>query len=153
MPTCERDAYVGGWPTTEVPMLMIEGTLCGATAVCAAHGLADHFDGPHQYHYEHPRSPCCSLGQSVADAPTGLTCGADLFFQFIDNPLVEPDASCVDEMYPLDFAGNPDHSMTIFGTSDLWENGTKAEAGVVAVEPPGLDRARRMLRLAGLGVR
>ncbi|MBN1772620.1 MAG: alpha/beta fold hydrolase [Deltaproteobacteria bacterium] len=122
-PTYERDAYVGGWPTTEVPMLMMEGALCGATAVCAAHGLADHFDGPYQYHYELPRSPCRPLLQSVADTPTGLPCGEDLFFQFIDNPLVEPDASCVDEMYPLDFAGNPDHSMTIFGTSDLWENG------------------------------
>jgi pimeloyl-ACP methyl ester carboxylesterase len=148
-PTYPRDEYVGAWPSTSIPILMLNGNLDPQTPIWVTRPAADHFDGPNQRFYEFPRTPHGVVSQSHADTLTGLTCGADIMFQFLDNPLAEPDASCIDGILPIDFAGNPDYSTFLFGTPDLWENGGKADAtGGVPVEPPGLERARRALRRA-----
>ena len=42
---------------------------------------------------------------------------------YMEDPFVEPDTSCLDDLMPVDFHGNPLLALLLFGTWDIWENG------------------------------
>ena len=106
--------------------------------------------------------PRCAHGL-LWQSPTtsgSFTCGAQLFFQFLEDPTATPLDSCVDQIQPVDFTGDPGYSQYLLGTDDMWENGVTpprppGAPAVVPVEPPDLQRVRRELRrrLRGLTLR
>jgi hypothetical protein len=50
-------------------------------------------------------------------------CGIQIVLNFIEDPLEEPDTSCLHDLVPIDFRGNPLLALVLFGTWNLWENG------------------------------
>jgi hypothetical protein len=148
-PAYPRDEYADAWPTTSVPMLMMNGDLDPNTPIWITQQAEDHFNQAGQYFYTFPRSLHNILDQSPTSS--ALTCGSQMFLDFIDDPLAAPDDACLAEILPIDFEGDPGLSMYLLGTEDMWENPVLPmpaadRAPVLPVKPPGLDRVRQELR-------
>ncbi len=144
-PVYPQDSYVGAWPTTDIPILMGNGTLDPQTPPWLAAPAQTHFAGTHQYYYELPRSPHGVIMNSPVNSG-GTHCFLQMMLGFMDAPTVAPDESCLNDIKPIEFSSsNP--SLWLFDTSDMWENGSPAPP------PPrpttlsaGARRAMRWLR-------
>jgi pimeloyl-ACP methyl ester carboxylesterase len=109
------------WPKSNVPMLMINGTLDGETPLPLAMQAAQHFDGPHQTFVTIPNAPHGAGYQSPTTLPDGLPCGIDMMASFVAAPHGTPDTSCLGSLKPLPFE-RPAYAGLVFGTGSLWEN-------------------------------
>jgi len=145
-PLYPQDQYVYNWPDTQIPVLMMNGDLDPQTPPWVAAPAESHFTGTHHYYYVFPRCAHGLLGQSPVQTPGAQQCGVQMLLDFVDDPLTAPDTACLDDILPLTFTGDPVYSQWLFGTDDMWENGTRRRAPVTAKKPPGFDRAVRRLR-------
>lgn len=145
-PFYPQDQYVGNWPSTEIPVLMMNGDLDPQTPPWLAAPAETHFTGTHHYYFTFPRCPHGIVGQSYVTTPGAYTCGVQMMVDFIDNPLVAPDSTCLADILPIDFTGVPGWSQYLFGTEDMWENTIRRKISTPAEKPPGFDRAVRWLR-------
>lgn len=119
-PRYEHDELVGGYPDTDVPVLLLNGTLDSATPIHFAEQIAPHYTRPHQRLVTIPRATHGTFfGSPTTD---GKSCGLDLFRQFIAAPTKALDTSCTERVVPHDFPGNPAIAQRFFGTADVWEN-------------------------------
>jgi hypothetical protein len=105
-----------------------------------------HFTGAHQYYFVFPRCAHGLIGQSPVQTPGQQHCGVQMLFDFVDDPRTPPDSACLSDIQPIDFTGDPAYSQWLFGTEDMWENGTRRGIPTPARKPPGFDRAVRELR-------
>jgi pimeloyl-ACP methyl ester carboxylesterase len=123
-PKYEDSTYDNKWAETTTPMLMLQGMIDPSTPYDMARDLENHFNGPHQTFVAFPNAPhnVTGGGSAVSTDPQELTCGLQLFLDFLKNPLQELDTSCVTKTLPLNFQGNSTLSEYYYGTTDLWEN-------------------------------
>jgi pimeloyl-ACP methyl ester carboxylesterase len=111
-----RDSYFGAYPKVKQPMLMINGTLDPSTPFKNAAKVAAIYKNQSKNHYFFavPRG-----GHTGEEDPT---CTADIMEQFIKNPHVKPDGSCLAHQPKLDFVHKSDGiPQKLFSRDDLWE--------------------------------
>ncbi|MFT3769726.1 MAG: alpha/beta fold hydrolase [Minicystis sp.] len=131
------------WPKTNVPMLMLNGTLDAETPIALAQLAAAHFHGPHQTFVALPNAPHGGGYQSPTTLPDGLPCGMKIMASFVADPHGHPDTSCIAAMKPLQFE-RPSFAALVFGTGSLWDNIPPPAA---PPPPPPMEKhAARMLR-------
>ncbi len=119
-PRYARDAHADRFASTQVPMLMMNGTLDPATAPWLAAKVKAQFAAPNQHYIELPDVPHGVLNNSPMTTPN-KQCGMELFLQFMADPRAELDLACIDQMLPLDLQGDPGLSQQLFGTADLYD--------------------------------
>lgn len=138
------------WAVTDIPMLMLQGIIDPSTPYDFAVELEEHFAGALQHFVAFPYAPHnVADGTPVSDNPYAMTCGRQLFLDFLHDPTGELDTSCVAETLPPDFEGIV-YGPAFFGTPDYWENPTKYQAleGLRTLPPQywfrGFDPFRKM---------
>jgi len=125
------------WAVTATPMLMLQGMLDPATGYEHALTVTEHFSGPAQTFVAFPTAGHnVSSGTPVSSDPEELHCGRRIMVDFMMDPGVTPDLSCVTEVLPNDFEGDEELADMMFGAAHLWENGASYSMA------PGTYRAR-----------
>ncbi len=120
-PRYTPDALVGKYPASQVPVLMMNGTLDPQTPLEFAEAIAPHYVAASQGLIVLPRAAHGVIHQS----PTALgnaetSCGMTLWHQFLESPTVQLDSACRANILPHDFAGSPDLAERFFGRPTLW---------------------------------
>ncbi len=141
-PTYPPDRYAGAWAHTDVPMLMMNGSLDPQTPLSIARLAADHFDGPRQ---RFVRVPGAAHGV-IQQAPTrsGTPCGMSLLGAFLRDPDAPPDEACLADLLPVAFTAEPATAEFLFGVPDLWDTPReRAGRDAAPAPPPGWDDVRR----------
>lgn len=118
-PTYEVDAFHRLWAETDVPMLMMNGTLDPQTRIETARNAEAVYDAANQTFVEMPNVGHVTLTNSWIRP--GMTCSIQLLTQFLRNPNAELDASCVDEIDVSEFTLTNQYVQALFGTDDLWD--------------------------------
>ncbi|HEV7556339.1 MAG TPA: alpha/beta fold hydrolase [Kofleriaceae bacterium] len=119
-PRAPHDAYYGAWAVTDVPMLMLGGSLDPATPLAFEHGAMGAFHGANQTFVTIPNA---SHGVLAESPTTGTTpCGAAITMAFVDNPTAPVDTSCVATVLPVTFTSSL-AAMDFLNTTDLWGDG------------------------------
>jgi pimeloyl-ACP methyl ester carboxylesterase len=151
MPTPDEYALYQQWPKydepqarelpkTSIPVLMMQGTLDGATPYEVSEPLGEALHGPHQYYLTFPNSAHGVIDDSWVSLDYNVpTCGLDILAQFVRDPLTEPDTSCIAQTLPVDFAGSTELAQYLFATYDLWEN-PPARSAAPPVRPVRIDQ-------------
>ncbi len=116
-----RDGYWGQFATTSVPLLMLNGTMDPQTSLLESNPTGQHFTGPHQTYVVVDRAPHAVLFSSRYEEDPFLTCGWDLFEQFVRDPTATLDVSCATMVEPFRFTFDPAVARSIFNTNDLYE--------------------------------
>ncbi len=134
------------WAPTvsETPMLYLNGTLDGQTHVNGVRPVAETFRNDSQHYVEVPLA-----GHSVIYTSSwsqGLTCGMRIVEDFFAAPAGALDAGCADRVPALSFQGSPAMADRLYGTTDLWENGTGVGTAMRAMVSPVEERALETLR-------
>ena len=114
--------YARQWPSTTVPLLMMNGGLDPATPLPAALAAKDQFQGPNQTFVTFPDEGHGVEGQSPTDALWTHDCGFEIVGQFLADPAAQLDTSCLANVLPLNFSGQPAMNQYFWGTTDVWEN-------------------------------
>ncbi|MFO0553845.1 MAG: alpha/beta fold hydrolase [Polyangiaceae bacterium] len=117
-PAYEDDSFVGQWPDTQIPVLMMNGDLDPMTPIWVGGQAAQHFTGPQQWFYRVPRAAHAVIVETPGDEP----CGRTILFSFLADPTKEPDTTCLEAIPEESFAGDPPLNNYLLGTADLWEN-------------------------------
>lgn len=107
------------WATTDVPMLIMNGTLDPQTPIERARLVGEQFDGAHQTFVEMPDVSHGVLSGSFTS--DGDRCGEELLTQFVADPEATLDISCVDDIALRDFRLNGAYARFLFDTDDLWD--------------------------------
>jgi len=118
-PTYEPDALHGIWATTDVPMLMMNGTLDPQTTIASARAAELAFAGPNQTFVEMPNVGHVTLTNSWTRP--NATCAIALLTQFMRGPESTLDTSCVDDIDVLDFELTADYAQAFFGVDETWD--------------------------------
>jgi len=120
-PVYTPDELDGEWAEASVPILMLTAEIDGRTPLEYAHEVADHFDGDHQTLLEFPYAHHNVYGS--ATRTNGLPCATDIVRQFVTNPRMALDTSCIADTIDPALASQPDFLPgAFFQTQDLWEN-------------------------------
>jgi len=110
-------------PATDIPVLMMQGALDGSTPLAQADILGQTLTGEHQHYLVFPNSAHGVANDSwVSEYFEETTCGLSILADFIEDPTMEIDVSCIDETLPVEFSGVPGLAEYVFGTENLWEN-------------------------------
>jgi len=142
------DPLANTLPDSDIPVLMLQGSIDGATPHEQAVVLGEHLNGEHQNYILFPYSAHGVMSDSyISTDPEEATCGMKIFVEFLKDPTAEPDASCVEETSPPFFEGSPELSQYAIGYDDLWEisEGTKsasAPAGSLKINLPPPEMRR-----------
>jgi pimeloyl-ACP methyl ester carboxylesterase len=121
-PIYPRDEYVDGFPESEVPVLMLQGTLDPQTPRDLAAVTAEHFTGPHQTWTLVPGAPHAAALNSPVATPGADPCGLQIVWSFLANPTGTPDTGCLADLVPITFTFPAETNQKYLGTDDLWEN-------------------------------
>jgi len=156
-PTYGDDGYIDKWAQTDIPMLMLNGTLDPQTTLEMAQPAGDHFKGSYQTFVTMPQSPHGVIFQSYTDESVNSivanqngyfikTCGMKTLYSFLNNPQAAPDTSCISDLYALEFSAdspiNQWVSASVFGTEDMWE-GAPSGGKKAFVKPPVIHPRKR----------
>ncbi|EYF01599.1 Hypothetical protein CAP_8039 [Chondromyces apiculatus DSM 436] len=120
-PRYAPDALVDRWPRTEVPLLMLNGTMDPQTPIETARVAGERLRGPLQTFVTVQRMVHGVLMMPSAD-PEALSCGAAMTFDFLKDPSTVPDTSCAEEVMPIPFELAAAQNQLVFGTDDTWDN-------------------------------
>ena len=135
-PVYPDDGYMQRWAETDVPILMMNGTLDPQTPLEIALPAADKHAGAHQTFLTFPYAAHGVIMSSTTNAAMmgyGLPCGMEVMFDFVDDPTGELDLSCMDDLYPLEF--DPHSQMNqmladyLMGTYDMWDGESNRSTG------------------------
>jgi hypothetical protein len=118
-PRYEHDAYVGKYPESSAPVLMLNGTLDPQTPLEFAQAVAPHYVAPAQQLVVLPRAAHGTVDQSPT-VKNGEACGKTLWLAFVGAPRSTLDTSCTERILPHDFQGGEALAGTLFGTASLW---------------------------------
>jgi len=122
-PTYGTDENCREWASQDVPILMLNSSLDQRTPIDEARIAQENLTGPNQYFIEIPNANHGAMFSSPVKNIFAPDCGIQIVLNFIEDPLEEPDTSCLDDLVPIDFRGNPLLALVLFGTWNLWENG------------------------------
>lgn len=129
-PKYPADEYVGQYPKTSVPLLMLAGTLDAQTPIELQETVKPHYSAPNQTFVTVPTANHAVVNQSPMLLELGATqpkiCGMEVIVSFFSNPQVPPDTSCASKIAPLEFTRPPAEVAFLLGTSDMWL-GVKAQ--------------------------
>ena len=117
-PRYAKDAYMGQWPETTTPILVLHGGLDPATLLRKARTGKDRYTRPGQHWIEVPTATHTVIASSTTSEKR--SCGTMMMMSFFENPAA-PDTSCLAKVLPLDFASASATGAQVFGTSELWE--------------------------------
>jgi pimeloyl-ACP methyl ester carboxylesterase len=148
-PRYPRDAFVGAYPTANVPVLLLNGTLDGQTPIEFFQEIAPHYNQPAQTSVVLPRAThATALGGAPMDGTPAKQCGMDLWQQFLVSPRQPIDTSCTGHIQALDFASAPGVSNALLGTPDLWEGVPVTRSARTAADDAVLAQMRQAIREA-----
>lgn len=120
-PRYTPDALVGKYPTSQVPVLMMNGTLDPQTPLEFAEAIAPHYVAASQGLIVLPRAAHGVIHQSpTSEGSAKPSCGMMLWHQFLESPTAQLDSACRADILPHDFAGSPDLAAQYFGRPSLW---------------------------------
>jgi pimeloyl-ACP methyl ester carboxylesterase len=142
-PAYSDPSYDDQWAQTETPMLMLQGALDPATSVYQAQKLETRFTGTNQHFVVFDQAPHNVTSSTPLTSDWEDHCAQNLFLAFLKDPSGALDQSCVDQVLPIDFAGDPSVSEAVLGTSDFWENTVQSGA---PSEPSAAPKRRAELR-------
>ncbi|AKT41244.1 alpha/beta fold hydrolase [Chondromyces crocatus] len=128
-PRYPRDEYAEQYPSTRIPMLLLNGTLDPIASIDIAQEVASHYRKPHQTFVPIERAVHGTLVGSPTTAPPHTPCGLTLFRSFLSEVKTPVDTSCVAEVQPLDFRGTPELALKVLGVPDLWEDDGASQGG------------------------
>ena len=112
------DEYAYTMATTDVPLLMLNGTMDPQTPDWVAEAFTEHFDGENQHYALVENAAHGIMTQSRYANDPFDTCGWDLLERFIADPTGPQDMSC-DPVEEIQFEHSPS-TPNWFGVSDLW---------------------------------
>jgi len=120
-PLYPRDEHVGKYPSTTVPLLLLNGTLDPQTPMEFAEEIAPHYTGASQSFVLLPRAAHGTITQSPTRAayPTA-PCGRTVWDQFLADPKAKLDTSCRERVALAAFDATPDVAQAFFGTTSLY---------------------------------
>jgi pimeloyl-ACP methyl ester carboxylesterase len=121
-PRYDPAPYAGQWPQTTVPMLMMNGGLDPATPLAQAISVKDHFQGQNQTFIEFADEGHGVEGQSPTDVQWKHDCAFQIVNQFFNDAEAQLDTSCLAQVLPLNFSGEPTLNQSLWNTTDVWEN-------------------------------
>jgi hypothetical protein len=116
-----HDEHYGGYAETELPLLLLQGTWDPATRPGPAEAVHRAFEAPNHHWVEIPRGAHGALG--TLPTTSGELCGSRIVHAFLDDPTRAPDVSCLEELAPLTFDGEPALNDLLFGTEEAWGGG------------------------------
>jgi pimeloyl-ACP methyl ester carboxylesterase len=134
-PSYARDEHVGAFAKTDVPLLMINGTIDFQTPIELASTIGPHFTGPHQTFVTVDHANHGVVFQSPVRTAGNPPCGAEIIASFLRDPLSPPDTSCTSRLAPLSFDGIEQDALYLFGASSTWQPVPQAPADRVAAVP------------------
>ncbi len=152
-PKYPRDEFVGRYPTTTIPVLLLNGTLDSQTPIEAAERTKTHYTAEHQTLVTIPNANHGVIHQSpMATAPGApqRACGFEIIVSFFENPTAPPDTSCLGSLAAVPFAPPSEELDFFFGTSDLWMG---APASAPTRPWGGLAEIERAARMGALDFR
>ncbi len=144
-PKYPRDAFVGKFATTDVPVLLLNGTLDPQTPDYYAKAMHEGLKAPNKQLV----LLAGAAHGTVNQAPTfaGGMCGLELSVQFFKDPKKPLDKACVGLLLPVTFTLPPYIVKQFLGVNDLFENGKTDDLGGGLPKPaeawsptPGLPR-------------
>jgi pimeloyl-ACP methyl ester carboxylesterase len=121
-PRYAHDEYVGKWPSARTPVLAMNGTMDSATPLSKAERVSVELNARHQTFVAVPWSTHGVVEFSAVETAGAPTCGVQMLTSFVNDPKATPDTSCLDDLMPPDFSGDPALVQQLFGTTDAWEN-------------------------------
>lgn len=121
-PAYETDEYWGEWAPTSVPILVLQGGLDYMTPLDPVAAAMTELSGHDQHFLLFPTGRHGLMFESPVDEDYETQCGFEIVMKYIKDPSAAPDASCIEDVLALDFAGNPEYVEAIMGVPDPWEN-------------------------------
>jgi pimeloyl-ACP methyl ester carboxylesterase len=119
-PTYATDEYYRKWASQDVPMLILHGTLDQRIPLAMANNAKKNLTGPKQYFVEAQNANHVTMFRAPVKNLFAPHCGMQIVVDYMEDPLKEPDTSCLDDLSQIDFRGNPFMSLLVFGAWDLW---------------------------------
>lgn len=121
-PRYARDPGAQTMPPSDLPMLMLNGTLDPQTPLEVARPMGEFYAGQHQHFVEMPLATHGVITSSPRKTPGTMgTCGGSLLGAFMKEPTAPLDTSCTQDIKPLDF-DSATLAQSLFGRASLWEN-------------------------------
>ncbi len=151
-PKYPRDEFVGRYPDSSTPLLLLNGTLDPQTPQEFAEEVAPHYGKPNQTFVLLPRAAHGTLYQSPMKGSRDA-CGMVLWKQFLGDPKRALDTSCTGKILDIDFSESNPLAKYYLGTSSLWGipirgGAHPGEASAALVAPAAvraeLERAMRV---------
>jgi hypothetical protein len=144
-PHYARDSFVGRYPDTNVPVLIMNGTLDAQTPIEFADAIAPHYTRPGQSYVTFPRS---THGILFGNSPTttGSSCGMTVWNQFVTSPRSALDTGCTEQIMKIDFQNAPQVSSFFFGTPDMWDGAPPPTRMPSASDAAVVGEFRRVMR-------
>ncbi len=137
-------AIDGALAVTETPVLLLQGGLDPQTPAHRTEAVRAHFSGPGQHFVAFPFGTHILLGSTPG---AGGDCATKLLADFLDDPLAEPDAACVETVHPIDFDGQPLTSTLLMGGCSRYGKGCGGQSMMPgALIIPALFALRRRRR-------
>ena len=121
-PIYESDEFFHKWASEDVPILMLNGTLDLQTPLEIAMNARENLSGPHQYFIEVPYANHGVVSSSPVKTLFAHDCGMQIMLDYMKDPTIEPDTSCLADLKPVDFHGNPLIALYVMGTLNIWGN-------------------------------
>jgi hypothetical protein len=99
---------------------MLQGGLDQPTPPWRTDAAREHFVAPGQHFVDFPEGTHILLGSTPAK---GGDCATQLLAAFLDDPMAEPDTSCVDAIEPIRFTGEGLKSKLLLTDCSRYGNG------------------------------
>ncbi|MCU0693894.1 MAG: alpha/beta hydrolase [Polyangiaceae bacterium] len=121
-PLYPRDSLVDQWPSTSVPLLMLNGDMDPQTPLASARVVEDHLRAAHQ-HFVRVRLAAHTVAvQSPMNDVEQLPCGLQMILGFLGAPTAPLDTSCLAGLKRLDFEGDGVLAESVWGVASMWDN-------------------------------
>ncbi len=125
-PTFKRDEYANTFAATDVPVLLLNGTLDPQTPDFYAKAMFDGLKAPNKRLVLMPGAAHGTVNQ--APMFTGGMCGMELSGQFFSDPTKAVDTACVGLLVPVAFTLPSYIVQQFLGITDLFENDGKTDS-------------------------
>jgi pimeloyl-ACP methyl ester carboxylesterase len=143
-PKYQADAFAAAYPTTTVPLLMMNGTLDAQTPLAEAKDAETHFTAANQAFFEVPGAPHGAIGGEPWSQPSP-PCSVQIVTSFVTHPDAPIDASCFGLVDPIAFEPDAATTQLFFGVPDPWGDAPPPAPPTPtkgAPRPSGLRRSR-----------